>query len=259
MPEPTLKLGCLPSDPDFPRVFLSRYTTNKLPAPPTSASYLEKIAKWPMMLNDRWGDCVVAAKGHLGQVLTCYGSDKEIVVPDAAIQTDYFTESGGRDSGLNIPESLDYWVKHGLGGIKISAWASVHPKDPVEMSQAISWFGGCYYGLAMPNNFMSYFSAGRAWDNTSQAPNQVNGHAVVGVAYNEKGPIVITWGKPQQCSWAWIQKYATDADVIISLDWNSKVITPGSLDLASLLGDFEALTGKKPPVPENPPIIDWLV
>lgn len=256
---PDFKLGCLPSPEGYPRVFMSRYMAVGLPTPPVEADFQSKIAKWPMMLNDTYGDCVIAGQGHQVQVFTSYGLDKEVVLTDKVIQTSYFTQSGGRDSGLNIPESLDYWVKNPLGGVKLSAWASLNPRDQVEMSQAIAWFGGCYYGVNLPGNVMSYFNAGRDWDNTSQPGNRNAGHCIVAVAYNAKGPIIITWGRKVQCSWAWIEKYATEADVLLSPDWISKVVTPGGLDISLLLSDFEALTSKKPPIPVNPPPIDWFV
>lgn len=252
-------LGRLASDPAYPRVFMSRYTMVGLPPPPATADYTAKIAKFPMMLNDRYGDCVIAAQGHAAQVFTAYGSGQETVLDDKTIQTAYFTQTGGRDSGLNIPESLDYWVKHGLGGVKLSAYASNDPRDQDSIKRAIAWFGNSYFGVNLPPDCMDAINNNTDWDVTRYAPDPNAGHAIVASSYTEKGPVFITWGRKVQASWAWAAKYGTDAEVLLSPDWTSKVLTPADLDIGSLLDDFQALTGKKPPIPDNTPQIDWFV
>jgi hypothetical protein len=256
--EASVKFGRNESPLGYPTARLRTFMSSAvLPPPPKSGTFADRISKFPTMLNDTYGDCVIAGQGHHIQIATCYGAGKEVVIPDSVVKQTYFTQTGGRDNGLNIPMSLDYWVKHPIAGQKLLAWAACDVRDPVEQMQCLSWFGSGYYGVTLPFRYLDAINQKRPWEDISQPRNPKAGHCVLSVAYNEIGPIFATWGLLQQATWKWVAKYGDECIALITPEWMSQVVTPGGLDLASMLEYFQSLTGKKPPVPENPPEIDW--
>lgn len=251
------KLGCLESPIGYPRVFLSKFMASNLPPPPPTADFHSKVARFPMMLNDTYGDCVIAGQGHHIQIATAYGLGAEKIITDAQVKQTYFTQTGGRDSGLNIPESLDWWVKNSVAGYKLSAWASVNAKSTEEIQHAIAGFGSCYFGVSLPNHYIDAINQKVPWTSLAYPANPQNGHCVLAAGYDKDFVYLLTWGQIQKASWQWIEKYADEADILLSPEWQSSVITPGSIDLDSLYKEFESLTGKKPPIPGQVPEIPW--
>lgn len=227
----------------------------KLPAPQPS-DWTGKIRDWPTMLNDRYGDCVVAAKGHAIQIFTAYGLGAEVITPDSVIKSDYFTETGGADNGLNIPESLDYWVRNGLGGKKILAWADVNFDTPAEVMLAGQLFGGVYLGVSLPSNCFDAINAGRPWTDTSQSPNPRMGHCIHLAKIDADGPTCVTWGQLQKMTWDWFKKYTEEASVLISADWEGPLM-PAGINNAALMADYQEMTGKTPPPSPPDVVFSW--
>lgn len=228
----------------------------KLPAPAPS-DWTGKIRKWPTMLNDQYGDCVVAAKGHALQIFTAYGLGGEVITSDRVISDDYFTETGGADNGLNIADSLDYWIKHGLGGnMGVTAWADVNFDTPAEVMLAGQLFGGVFLGVTLPSNCFDAINAGRPWTDTSQRPNQNMGHAIYLAKIESDGPTCVTWGQLQKMSWDWFKKYTDEASVIVSSDWMGALM-PAGIDNATLMQDYHDMTGKTPPAPPPDAVFSW--
>src|SRR5437660_11284609 len=64
-------------DPRVP--MLARYTVS-LPAPPAHVDYAKKVTSWPMMLNNKLGDCTCAAVGHV--IAAGYGPLARFASPD---------------------------------------------------------------------------------------------------------------------------------------------------------------------------------
>jgi hypothetical protein len=56
----------------------------------------------------------------------------------------------------------------------------------------------------------------------------------------------ITWGKPQKMTFAWFEKYCSEAYALVSKDWlRSNGVAPSGFDLAALESDLELVTGEK--------------
>src|SRR5580658_6504330 len=85
------------------------YLEKNLPAPPETVDYGSKVKTWPMYLNDIYGDCTIAAVGHMIQDWTA-NAGKEISPTDNDILTFYehFT-TPGPDNGCNMLPVLKYW------------------------------------------------------------------------------------------------------------------------------------------------------
>jgi hypothetical protein len=249
----TFRFGRLPRKPGHKMLFLSDYLAKKveLPAPPTSADWTTKVPSWPMMGNDQYGDCVEAGKGHMVMVFSAYGAGTLNTPSDQVIESTYFTETGGSDSGLDIPTSLDYWVQNPLAGDKLAAWAAVNPANHDEVKLAIALFGGVTLGVNLPDNCFDAINAGQPWTDTSGDPDPSMGHDIVLVAYDAGGPTCVTWGQLQKMSWDWFDKYTTECYVLIGADWETDPV-PSGIALADLLSDYQELTGQGPPAPPPP-------
>ena len=60
----------------------------------------------------------------------------------------------------------------------------------------------------------------------------------------------ITWGRPKKMTWAWFEKYCSEAYALISKDWiEASGLAPSGFDLAALENDLKLVTA--PPVADK--------
>ena len=110
-----------------------KYTLAGLPAPPVTADYYDKVKTWPMMGNDKYGDCTCAAAGHMIEEWTANTQAKAKVLGDPQIIKAYDHFSGGDpDAGANMLDVLNYWRHTGIGGDKIEAYTQLEPKNTTQ-------------------------------------------------------------------------------------------------------------------------------
>src|SRR5215510_874663 len=67
----------------------------------------------PMFKNDDLGDCVIAGRAH--QTLRFEDAEQGIIldISEADVVREYFKETGGRDTGLAVLDSLNLWRRRG--------------------------------------------------------------------------------------------------------------------------------------------------
>ncbi len=238
------RMGRLPVRTDVRTLQFARYIDRaKLPAPPTSYDETQHVAEWPMYANDRLGDCTCAAAGHMIEAWTgaAHGHDTEIseksVVTafEAVKQVDPRT---GEEGAVEL-DVLSYWRKHGIGRHKIGAFAKVSTYDHSLVKSAAVIFGGLYIGLSLPKTAQEQ----AIWDWTHSLsgdarPGSWGGHAVDVVRYDKKGVTVVTWGRLQEMTWAFWDRYVDEAYCIISNDFLLAGKTPSGLDLNALKADL---------------------
>jgi hypothetical protein len=227
------------------------YLTKELPAPPPSVDYSKPVKTWPMMLNDQYGDCTCAAAGHMIEEWTT-NTGQEITLPDATIlQTYNHFAHGNPDAGANMLDVLKYWRKTGIGKDKIMAFAQLEPRNHTQLQDAVSIFGSCYIGVALPNfavppgaDFLTIPwvvpGTGPVGD---AAPNPDNGHCIPAVAYDQRFIYIVTWGAIKTMTWQFYDAYADEAYAVLSPDWiNQRVGTsPSGFNMAALQQDLQAV------------------
>ena len=136
---------------------LAKYITAELPAAPPQVDFSLPVTNWGMMLNDKIGDCTVAACGHEIQQWTANAS-KQQTPSDDAILSAYEAVSGYRrghpktDKGANMLYVLKYWRKSGIADNQIGAFASMEPYNFDHVRTAVWIFGSAYLGLNMPKS-----------------------------------------------------------------------------------------------------------
>ena len=87
-----------------------------------------------------------------------------------------------------------------------------------EIKRAIFLDVGVGLGLALPNSAATQIQSGKPWDVTrgrGSAKGSWGGHYVYVSGYTRRGPVCVTWGRKQQMTWAFFNKYCDEAYAII--------------------------------------------
>jgi hypothetical protein len=260
--------GRVRSRSNTPHLKLARYAA-ALPPPPAAIDYTKPAlaALKNVYLNDTYGDCVIAGGYHIEAVATG-GAGALFTASPAQIIADYSAIGGyvpgnpATDQGCDLQTAMNYWVQKGFrNGTKLAGWLAVDPKNKVELQQALWLFENLYFGIELPDAWITPFPAadGFVWDNGP--PDNQNGHCVAGVGYGAAGVTIDTWGMFGTMTWSAIGSLASAAEggevyVLLTPDMIAKATqkAPNGFDWATLASDFNALGGHVPiPVPPPPP------
>lgn len=251
----THKLGKTAPVIDPRTLKLAKYLPKVMPPPPVSASFVQKVQDWGMMLNDELGNCVAAEAGHSIQQWTRYAGT-EIVVPDSAILKTYEDVGGyipgddSTDNGMDMLTFLKYWRKKGVGGHKIDGFVSVDPNRVDEMQAAIAIFGNLNIGLQLPATVQgkSVWSVPRHGPFGNASPGTWGGHCVPVMAYrpNPRGTgtlyTVLSWGAKLTATGNFLKEYMDECYAVYSHDWLMRSgQAPSGFNEAQLLEDLSQL------------------
>ena len=243
------KLGKLPVRTDVRTLSLARYIESaKLPPPPPDLDLAEAVPEWPMYGNDRIGDCTTAAAAHMIEAWTAPTRGVAVEVSESAVLSAFdkvkqVDPATGEEGAVEL-DVLTYWRKRGIGGHRIGAFARVPVWDHRLVRDAAYLFGGLYIGLELP------LTAQRQpmWDWTHSLsgparPGSWGGHAVDVVAYDRHTLTVVTWGRLQQLTWAFWDRYVDEVYAILSVDFLDEAgEAPNGFDLAALKADLALIT-----------------
>ena len=251
-----LKLGKLPAIKDpFGRTikFASIIKKELLPDLPNTYDLDELLCVEDDRVfgNDVYGLCVKAAQAHQILRFEKYEQGIQIEITDQEVIDAYFKETGGIDTGLYLLNSLKVWRKDGfpIGGktYNIYAFASVDWKDHDEVKHCIHLLGGVNYGFLVPQSCLDQFNAGKIWEVVDNDGGIQGGHGVYSPAYvkltgyNEIGPVCMTWGRRQQMTWKFFDKYTDEAYGIVDNrnDWLGE---DSPVDVEKLQGYLDEIT-----------------
>jgi hypothetical protein len=175
----------------------------------------------PMFANDNYGDCVIAGRAHQTLRFEDIEQGSVMMISDKDVLKEYMRETGGVDSGLVVLDSLNAWRhrgwKVGKRGYKIRAFAEVNRGLRDEVRRAIFADVGVGIGVNLPKTAQAEMQSGQPWKTTTgpgSAPGSWGGHYVYVSGYTPTGPVCVTWGRKQQMSWAWFDKYCDEAYAI---------------------------------------------
>jgi hypothetical protein len=245
-----MKLGKLAPRHDRRTLMLGNYVQPQLPTPPDACGWEFKVDDgFGLMLNDRLGDCTVAAAGHLIEVWTANAGNM-FIPSDHQILTAYKAVSGyndidpDSDAGAVELDVLNYWRKTGIAGRTIGAFAALEPSNEDHIRDSVFLFGGCYIGVQLPVSAQDqdvwvvppYGATGEG------APGSWGGHAVPVVGYGRRGLTVVTWGKLLRMSWQFWRAYVDESYAILSPDFLAQDRAPNGFNLQQLQADLSAIT-----------------
>ncbi len=211
------------------------------------------------MLNDRTGDCSLAAAAHLIEEWTSQtGADVKLTDDDVMgayrALSGYDPATGENDHGVAELDVLNYWRKHGIGSRFIEAYVALEPHNHEHIRDAINLFGGCMIGLKLPTTAQSQVTwavppggpVGRG------APGSWGGHAAAVVAYNERRVSCVSWGSTKQMTWEFLDAYCDEAYAVLSPDWFTGEVAPVGLDIETLRADLALVAGRPAPAAGQP-------
>lgn len=228
-----------------PRLKFGRLLASGLvPAPPTLNDYV-RGASAPIYAsmedilgNDQYGDCTCAGAGHILDVLRANSAAASLWRPATRLDALAFYSrvtdppfdpvTGANDSGADEQTVLNVWKQNGFfadGTGKIAAYAAVDPTDIEEIKQAIWLNGNVYFGVGLPDAWVSPMpsKSGFVWDVDGDSdPN--NGHCFIGYGYNDQGVFIDTWGTYGTVTWAAVAAYCAaavggDLFTVFGPDW----------------------------------------
>ena len=231
------KLGALAPQRPFGLSNLAVYANGKIPTPPPSMAVPD--AQWRMFLNDTYGCCTIAGIGNSLLAWNAEVSENIHIPTDDEIKTDYFTETGGADSGCVEANVLrDYHTK-GLLGSQCDGYAPVEAANITQVHQAIAFYGACYVGVALPLSAQEQTQNQEPWSVVPGSPIE-GGHCISFVGYDAHALYAVTWGQVVEVTYPWWDKYGTEAWAILAPEFVAAGRGP-TLDLATLRHDLAAI------------------
>ena len=244
-----VKLGKLPVKTDVRTLMFARYVDRAaLPTPPEILDLATSVPEWPMYANDTRGDCTCAAAGHMIEAWTAAGQHDVVEIREKAVLAAFervkqVDPATGEEGAVEL-DVLAYWRRRGIGGHKIGAFAKVPVYDHELVCAASYIFGGLYIGLSLPKTAQTQVT----WDWTHKLtgrarPGSWGGHAVDIVRYSPATLTCVTWGKLQDMTWSFWDRYCDEAYAIISTDFLANGKTPAGFDMAALQADLRLVTG----------------
>ena len=242
------KLGKLPVRTDVRTLSLARYVDiAKLPRAPEAFDETTNVHDWPLYANDHVGDCTTAAAGHMIEAWTAAGRGRPVEISETAV-LDAFgrvkqVDPATGEEGAIVLDVLRLWRSRGIGRHRIGAYARVSVHDH-ELMRAAAWlFGGLYLGLQLPESAQRQ----KTWDwvgwlTGPAAPGSWGGHAVDVVRYGAGTLTVVTWGRLQELTWRFLDRYCDEAYCILSADFLDGDKAPNGFDLEALKADLALVT-----------------
>lgn len=183
----TLLLGKTPVRHDDRTLKLAAYAPSSGFVFPKSKSWAPDVPSFPMLANDRFGDCVFAGAYH--QIQLWLDADGVDVVPAEADTLQAYAEVTGfnpadpsTDRGANLLDALNFWRKTGMPWTvngtpmrhEIAGYAKIEHTNHAEAKLAIAEFGGAYLGVNLPLAAQAQFGSGKHWT-VGRGPNSVPG------------------------------------------------------------------------------------
>jgi hypothetical protein len=242
------KLGKLPVRTDVRTLSLGAYVDRAtLPPPPRELDLTPRVAAWRMYANDRRGDCTTAAAAHMVAAWTAASRGRPVEISEASVLRAFdrvrIVDPFTGDEGAFALDVLRLWREDGIGRHRIGAYAAVASRDH-ELVRTGAWlFGGLYVGFALPRTSAQQ----EVWDWTGSLrgdarPGSWGGHAVDVVAYSETGLTVVTWGRLQELTWSFWDRYCEEAYCVLSPDLLHDGRAPSGFDLDALRADLALVT-----------------
>ena len=225
-----LKLGKLPARPGAVKFkFAQFFDLSRLPRPPAAFGHQALVEKWFGLGNDRYGCCVWAGAAHEHMMWSLMGGEPRSrftikdVLSDYSAVTGFDPERPETDQGTDMQVAAEYRRRTGVldaagNRHKIDAYVSIKTGDHVMLSIATYFTGACGIGIVFPDSAEDQFKSGQPWDVVPGA-RPLGGHyiPVVGRAPNGNF-LVVTWGKIQEMTPAFYDKYCDEAVAYLCLE-----------------------------------------
>jgi hypothetical protein len=219
-----------------------------LPTPPDPVIWSSKVASWPMLLNNKIGNCTLAGALHQQQAWSANAGGLFVPTDAQALAAyeslGYDPNDPTTDQGEDMLTVVKFWKDTGIGGNKIGAYAAVDPLRRSHVTAAAWLLGGLFCGVELPNTAQGQL----VWEVRDNSgvdgqPGSWGGHCVYFVDCDSIGPWVITWGGILHVTWRFWEAYFSEAFAIFSPQWlTAQGNSPPGFNKAQLLDDVLAVS-----------------
>lgn len=185
-----------------------------------------------------------------------YEAKQATVFQDAQVLSDYsactgFAFTDATDQGTDMQAAASYRQKVGIVDAlgarhKIAAYLEIEAGNVGEHLAAAWLFGAVGVGVRFPGIAMTQFDAGLPWT-LVQGAEIDGGHYVPLIARRGGSSVVVTWGREQVATDAWLREYEDEAIVYLSEEMLSGGKSIDGFDLDHLQADLAALRGAAQP------------
>lgn len=212
-----------------PTVRQYRAANAPLAPPPSSCDWSGKQT-YPIDLNDQIGDCAIASLAHWVQAASFAASGAATVFSDRDCLEAYSAVSGytpgnpASDVGCVLSEVYTHWKSVGVGGNRNIEAMALRPSQLDHIKWAIVTFGGCIFGVDLPQSAEDQTDANEPWTIVTGSP-IVGGHAILIYGYDATSFHGWSWVNPIKISYSWHVKYTTEAWTFRNDIW----VGPGGL------------------------------
>lgn len=236
------KLGRLAHDPAFVATLpkLADFMPSAEQWPVTGVDWSRNMPPdgWNIYGNDSLGDCTAAAVGHAIMTWGSYGKLSYTPLTNSDVISLYQATGGyvpgnpTTDRGALCTDVLQYWTGNPVGERRLTAFATVDPKNADYIKAAVCMFGGLYVGITLTEDQANQ-DTGTVWDvDRSQI---AGGHCVWIVAANDVGLRCITWGATQDMTWAFWRAQGDEAYACLHPLWLTSGRSPDGFQTQALV------------------------
>lgn len=168
--------------------------------------------------NPPQNNCVIAGRAH--QTLRFELAEQKVLIniTDEDVDREYKKQITEGSTDINVRPSLALWRKRGWEAAgknyKIKAFLRIDPIAPEDIKQMIYINLGVGLGFQLPDSAINEFKDGQPWEVTRERSGP-HSHYVYVPGYTKDGPVCVTWGRKQQMSWEFVNKYCEEAWTII--------------------------------------------
>lgn len=274
-----MKFGALPEEPSAKLLQFNNYLP-KLPVLPKdlpnwSLRMPTAFAPWGSQGNSTVGNCTIAMLAHTLQMLTA--ANGSLIQPTETGTVQSYVEAAGyvrgnpaTDHGYTTQGALSYFRKKGLitscniktvtnaDGTKtttytpyarqfLRGYVQIDHKNVEAVRFGYYGFGTVMLATTCPKkvknaNGTLVSLSSSYWDAAAADGGPDGAHAICLSWVNAIGPVIITWGRLVQLTWAFWDKYVYIAYVPLATYWaNQDLIAPSGFDMAALDADLLAI------------------
>lgn len=256
-----LKLGKTPARPDAVGLKFAAYLDKSVLTPPVGPfGQYALVKQYPMYSNDKFGCCVWSGDGHETQLAKAMGhgtvsfTDANILAAYSAV-TGFDIDDPSTDQGTDMEKAAAWRRKVGIQDAagarhKIAAYVALDAGNIDQVATAARAFGFVGIGIEFPAFAMDQFNAGKPWDIARTNTKLEGGHYIPLVGRDANGYfLVITWGKIQRVTSAFLAKYMDEGIAYMSTEVLYNGVNIDGLNQVKMLDNLRHITSVRAPAP----------
>ena len=245
------KRGLLPPRPGAVKMMLGDYLPpSAIPKRPDQFGNPDLLPDWFMLGNSQFSCCFWSGAAH--ELFTWSArTGHRVHITTRDVLADYSAATGFRrddpatDCGTDMQQGASF--RRTIGTLdssgnrhKVLAYVALEAGNLDQMLNAAWLFGSASLGVNIGQNQEDQFRNGLPWDGDTGP--HAGGHAVPLIADISGKLFVITWGRKQEVTRAFLENHCNQGLAYVSQDMLKDEKSPEGFDRAALLDDLNQLT-----------------